>query len=316
MAKTVTQTISLDKKAHPSRRRAPSSLRARLRRTRQGERRLITYLKNFGLQFAQTQLVVTIVALPILISWGLGISVMTFLGNLLFAPILTIFLILSSLLLFTQLCNIPNSILADMLDYFTHLWDMILKTGSHDWIVSFAHPGKIILIIIPIILVCVLTNNKINTHTKRVTVLSIILGVNILGLIGYQKLYVEKISQKICYQEKLTITYDTNSTDKTLIITDDGFFGRKKTAAKTVAFEIKPYLTKTYGMMPITEIKLLHAEPGSFAAACELCATCTVRKISLPDIQNNNKKLSAFGLKKYLELQGILRDKNIVCEKK
>jgi len=269
----------------------------------------ITIIKNFGIQFAQTQLVVTIIALPILISWGLGISIMTFLGNLLFAPILTIFLILSSLLLFTQLLNIPNDLLAQALDYFTHLWHAILKTGSNDWIITFAHPGKIFLVTIPIVLLFVLTHRKIKTHNARVIALTIILGLSIFGLVGYQKLYVETKKHKICYQDKLTIEH---TPDRKLIIIDNGFFAQKKTAEKTVAFEIKPYLTKTYGQIPIAEIKLLHAAPGSFAAAKELCSTCTVHKVSLPYFAD---KLSTFGVKKYFELQEILQEKNIAFER-
>jgi len=265
------------------------------------------YIKNFGVHFVQTQLVVTLVALPILISWGLGISVMTFLGNLLFAPILTIFLILSSLVLFTQLLDIPNGLLTQVLDCFTSLWHILLQTGSHDWVFTFAHPGLVVLIMIPIVMFFTLTHHKIKTNKTRIFMLSTILGVSILGLFVYQKVYVEQKIQKIYYHEKLTI----EQTNKKLILIDNGFFAQKKTAEKTVAFEIRPYLTKTYGSLPITEIKLLQPAAGSFAAAQELCTTCTVEKVSLPYFDEN---LSKFAWKKYFELQKVLKEKNIVFE--
>jgi len=66
-------------------------------------------IKKFLINFLHSQLIVTLVALPILVAWGLPSSVMTFIGNLVFAPVLTIIIILASLLFFTQLVGISNA---------------------------------------------------------------------------------------------------------------------------------------------------------------------------------------------------------------
>jgi hypothetical protein len=62
-----------------------------IERCRQAARWLGAYLVTF----TQTQLVITLISLPILVAWGLGYSVMSLVGNLLFSPVLTLFLILS-----------------------------------------------------------------------------------------------------------------------------------------------------------------------------------------------------------------------------
>ena len=64
---------------------------------------------NHIIQFLQVQLFLSLASLPILVAWGIPFSLATVAGNFLFSPFLTLFLLLSSLIFFTELIFIPNA---------------------------------------------------------------------------------------------------------------------------------------------------------------------------------------------------------------
>ncbi len=64
----------------------------------------------------------TLISLPILVEWGLGLSLASFLGNCLFAPFISIYLALSFFIFFTELCSFPNFIFIFALEKVTFFW--------------------------------------------------------------------------------------------------------------------------------------------------------------------------------------------------
>jgi hypothetical protein len=95
-------------------------------------------LKTNFLFFLELQLLISIVILPILIAWGLPVSVMSIIGNLLFAHFLTAFIFISTLLFTSDLLGIPNSLVANALELLTQAWHYILSFGSAHWLVGFS----------------------------------------------------------------------------------------------------------------------------------------------------------------------------------
>ena len=121
----------------------------------------ITYsVKKFLLHFIQAHLMVTIISFPILIGWGMPISKVSIIGNLIFSPFLTIFLIISSLTFFTELLCIPNGFLISQLNQLTSFWEKGLHFGQKKWLCCFAKPSFIILISIPIITFIIISYKK------------------------------------------------------------------------------------------------------------------------------------------------------------
>ena len=108
--------------------------------------------KRYILNFTQTQLIVTLASIPILVGWGLQISLMSFIGNLIFTPILTIFLILSSIIFFTELLGLPNSFVIKILEITTNFWENALNLGKKEWLIGFCHPTTLILFLLPILI--------------------------------------------------------------------------------------------------------------------------------------------------------------------
>lgn len=95
-------------------------------------------LKTNFLFFLELQLLISIVVLPILITWGLPISMMTIIGNLIFAQFLTAFIFVSSVLFVFDLLGIPNYWVMQALELITNIWHYFLSFGSSYWLIGFS----------------------------------------------------------------------------------------------------------------------------------------------------------------------------------
>ncbi len=298
------------------------------------------YLSNF----LQTQLIVTIAAVPILVNWGLSLSLMTFAGNLLFSPILTIFLILSSLVFFTQLLHIPNYFLIVTLDWFTQTWDNILAHGSQDWLIEFCRPPVFFLFAIPIVTVVILHVGKFKKSGTRIGIMTAILGVSLLGLWAIARF--DQPSPTANTQATIRLTpkgelpaqtenkelIATETTAKTpkkkitnqlldihqeadgrLSITDNGFFNRRKSPEKAVEFELKPYLVKRFGKIHLKEYIIARPGQRTLATAKAFCTLFTVDKVTLPYFE---KPLSKGGWREFFGLKRLLEEKKIAFNRR
>ena len=121
--------------------------------------KLVNKFKKYIKSFLIVQITCTIVSLPILVYWGLPISVMSIVGNFLFLPFLTTFLVISSLIFFTQLLSIPNDFLIYLLNHFTKWWNYFLQFGKKEWLIGFANP-KLFISTFFIVLLLVVTIKK------------------------------------------------------------------------------------------------------------------------------------------------------------
>jgi hypothetical protein len=262
-------------------------------------------IKNYFIHFTQTQLAITLVSLPILVTWGLGFSWMTFVGNLVFAPALIAFLFISSLLLFTQLIGIPNHYLVILLDLLTHVWDVILRQGSSSWIIECAKPPTILLICIPIITFLLLHHRMVNTHAKRFIVLGLLM-VACLGLFTLQKIHNARTMVTASFHEKLYVIKlaDTSS----IILIDEGFFARKKSVEKAIDYELKQWINKNYGHVDIQELRITRPGAGSFKAAQYMCTRWNVQAVWLPFFE---KTLTKAAWRAYFDLKRFLDENKI-----
>lgn len=101
-------------------------------------RQRLQKIKTSFLFFLELQLLISIVMLPILIAWGLPISTMTIIGNLIFSQFLTVFILLSAILFTCDLIGIPNNLIVVCLEWTAHAWHYLLSFGSAHWLVGFA----------------------------------------------------------------------------------------------------------------------------------------------------------------------------------
>lgn len=95
-------------------------------------------IKTNLLFFLELQLLISIVILPILIAWGLPISTMSIIGNLVFSQFLTAFIFVSALLFTSDIFGIPNYYIAQTLELVTNIWHYFLSFGSAQLLVGFS----------------------------------------------------------------------------------------------------------------------------------------------------------------------------------
>jgi hypothetical protein len=166
-------------------------------------------IKTNFLFFLELQLLISIVILPILIAWGLPISLMTIVGNLVFAQFLTAFIFISALLFTCDILGIPSSFVALVLEWITQTWHYLLSFGSAHWLVGFSSwifPITCIFAIIG----CAIYHFKVTSQNYRIILLSILcLATPIIHKIfqyqsthitvtqGSQKMYLIKTKGKI-----------------------------------------------------------------------------------------------------------------------
>lgn len=273
---------------------------------------ILTIIKNYLLGLAKAQVIVSLVSLPILISWGIPFSLMAFFGNLLFTPILTIFLILSSLTFFTELLHIPNGILITALDQTTSFWQVILSYGEKAWLIGIAQPGKTITVLL-IALVFFLTLRFIFRILSKV----IIIGLVLIGTYAI----VEMIRNPQKFKTNVTVVTPftkkkmnlVERTDGTIDIIDNGLFNSKQSPENFVSFELRPYIIKRYGTTTINKLILNKPSKRSILGMKKLCETFLIKEVVIAQTKKRSLaksiERSLLTLRELLSAQGTLLSK-------
>ncbi|MFA6263621.1 MAG: hypothetical protein WCW33_03360 [Candidatus Babeliales bacterium] len=267
--------------------------------------RALRWLWTYLVSFAQTQLVITLVALPVLVAWGLGYSVMSLLGNLLFAPVLTAFLVVSSLLLFAQLLSIPHAWLATILNWLTAAWDWALNHASPLWLIECAKPPTIMLIALPFIVYALLRHRWMSTPLRRVGALSFLLVAS-YGIFYIQRIYNANGSLTRCLDGKLYVIKLVGT--EAIILIDDGYFARKKSIEKALSYEVRPWLAKEFGSVRIRELRMTRVGAGGLQAAQHMCSILPVESLWVPFFNN---KLSKYAWRSFFDMKRTVAEKGI-----
>jgi len=237
--------------------------------------------KVYCTNFLKIQFIASAASLPILINWGIPISIMTLVGNFIFSPVLTIFLTLSSLVLFTEILHIPNLFLIYLLEITTNTWEYLISFGSKKWLLGFNQEIFVSILIYSAIGILIL---KIISKVFLYVFITIIA----LTLINYQTIPQLQQHKKISsqYEQQIFKNLKIIENNNKIQILDFGEFNRKRSPEKFINFELKPYLTKKYGTPIIDNIKLYKPSKKSFESILELCNTMNVNQIT---VQNSSK---------------------------
>jgi hypothetical protein len=218
--------------------------------------KLLIKTKKYVANFLLAQLIITLISLPILIHWGITISKFGIVGNLIFSPILSIFLILSSLIFFTELLTLPKK----ALDQLTCWWDNILNLGQKSWLIGFATQNTIFLLTIPFLAFLIIFHKKVNTITKRIIALSVLLFASIALLCVQDFLSIKENIELQNGKSSLKIIPQNNN----LIINDYGFFSKKRNLQNFLEYEFRPYLLKKFGTLKIEKLSLLKPSKSNY----------------------------------------------------
>jgi len=261
--------------------------------------RWYTAVFSYLARFLHAQITALLVSLPFLILWGLPLSIMVMMGNLIFAPLLACFLFVSSLLFFSEFFGLPNAFFVDILEWICVSWRTIIECGQKTWlyaIPSWCNYALIFVIPITYILMRFIWPKLSQRMYGLLLISAFSLLGTVLSFVGGQ--------QDNPFLKNLQI----REHDSKIILIDNGFFMRKKNITGAIRFEVRPYLLKQFGTTHIDTFELQKPCAASFNAAVEFVKTTPIKRVVLPYFE---KELSKYDWFCFFRLKRTLTTHNV-----
>ena len=235
-----------------------------------------SYLSQWLLTFIELQLFLTCLSLPILIAWGLPISLLALVGNLIFTPFLAAFLLLSSFLFFTEILHIPNQALIYCLEQIGNLWLYVLNFAHKGWLISYPQPPYWLLFLIATIAILIILLRDITQQWMRIAAF--------LGLLFffYGLLH-------LCFAQTnkpFFIEYSSGSISalychKQLVVVESGALARMKSADSWIDYTLIPALMRATGKTTIDHLIVCNVGPRIFQGIATLITKIPVKRLYL-----------------------------------
>lgn len=227
-------------------------------------------------RYLQLHLFLTIVSLPFLVQWGLPISLLSPIGNCIFSPFLSAFLLISSLVFFTELCAIPNGLLLLVLEKITALWHWLLAIQPTTVFVGFYAPSWPIIYVIPIGAIAVMHRRITRNDVQRSLALCMLLFGTLSCLhLGAQR---KRIAQLGCNAGTLTALRTCNG----IIVVDPGVVAKTAGAESWVTHQAVPELIKATGALSVDTYVCFKPGARIFESLAILCTKMHVNRIIFP----------------------------------
>lgn len=203
------------------------------------------------------QLFITLVSLPILIAWGLPVSMMTFVGNLIFTPFLSLILLLCSLIFFGNLMGLSMYPLMPVVDWVVHGWLWILSWGQPAWLVGFKKPSNLILCLLGVLPFVLLHSRATRTITRALVLFSLLL----VSAVVYLK-YIQMPTIEYSHLEHRSMPVHCIYHGKVTLVIPRVSAHNQEAMSKWVDYTLMPFLTKQTGLVRIAHLILLESNPA------------------------------------------------------
>lgn len=227
--------------------------------------------------FIELQLFLSLISLPLLIAWGLPISLLTPVANLIFNPVLTAFLFVSSLLFFTELVGIPNGLLVWCLDVITTWWTWVLDWYQNSWLIGFVKPSLWVLILIPVISLIIIACKKVYSSHVTITAMCVLFGVISITLY-LQSRMASGVNSVAFNNDEVPILHYAQKT----VVIDSGVIGKRASAVSWVNYTLVPELIKKTGRLIIDHLIVMQPSIRTFEALAALSVKVQIKNIYLP----------------------------------
>ncbi len=228
-------------------------------------------------RFVHVQLFITLISLPILAWWGLPISLLTIIGNMIFAPFLSAFLFLASLLFFLELLHLPNGILAWLLEQLTWIWFWCMHFAGRSWLFALPKPPIWLCILVPASAVIVVLYTLRRSWQVKISGLLFIMvfACSYLKCLQAPKKLCSTIA---CAQGSVTLVHAHNTT----VLIDTGALNRIPTPESWVEYTLLPELIKQLGSTKIDHYVFVQPTFRGFKAAQAVVEFAPVKNVYFP----------------------------------
>ncbi len=202
-------------------------------------------ITNYIFSFLELQFVISLMSLPLLILWGIPISIMSPLANFIFTPLLMLFLWISCLTTICIIAHIPCSFFETILNIMTDFWLYLLSFSNPTWLIGF--PIKMIYLSFAIFILIIIWYIFIRP-TQKITV--VFLAICWFFIIIMQPLFTNKIKLQQISNLPLWTFHIAN---KTYLI-DNGALCNRKNMYTNLDYTILPKLIYHTGFTTIDTI--------------------------------------------------------------
>lgn len=209
-------------------------------------KKIYASVRHWLLRFITLQLFVTLMSLPLLVAWGLPISLLSPLGNSIFNPLLTGFLVISTIIFITELLFIPNGLLCKLLDLITQLFVATSSYADSSWLIGVRSLPLPLLFALPLLALWIIITPLLRKPGARAGVLALVLIVVWAGarLTDHPHLEVLKPGRG---NAGIALAYDTHS----VAVFDYGTINPSYKYRTWWEYTLMPQLTKTTGRTTI-----------------------------------------------------------------
>lgn len=209
-------------------------------------KKLKNYITRYLTSFIELQLVITLMSLPVLIHWGLPISYMSPLANLLFTPILIVFLWVSCIFAICAIIHLPCWPLVWLLDQLTDVWLWILSFAHPSWLMGFQY--KTIWLAMLICALIVMLYTYIKPSTK--------MAISFLFTCCLTMLLARIYINTDCYKKLDDLAMIAIRANKKTYVIDYGALCKKQNFHMNIDYTIIPELAKQAGITTVDTLIL------------------------------------------------------------
>ena len=234
--------------------------------------------------FLHVQLFLSLMALPVLVAWGIPFSLTTVAGNLLFTPFLFFFLFISTALFFSELLQIPNKPLFYLLEKLYALWLFLLNKGSNNWLYAIDMWGLFFCIIASLTACIVLHHKQFGREKNSWKILIPLLLLPFL----YQQIraFLPYHGTLTCIKKTALITCCQGKVS----IIDYGAFGEKKSAGIWIQYAFLSEIIKRCGSLKFDLVTCPYPTVRTLEALETLCQHAPVKKILITHPARRSKE--------------------------
>ena len=244
---------------------------------------IFTRVRKWFFVFTQAQLFISLISLPVLIAWGLPFSLLTIVGNLIFTPFLSLFLLCSSFIFFLEILHLPNIYLVWLLEYLTHIWVIFLNYGSKTWLIGFPTHTLFIVGLITCIACLTLQHSRWGRAQHSTYVFCVLF---IIALCSIKLIRRDTHTTITCRKKTVTALYQAGK----LHLQDKGGLGEKVNPTSWIQYTFLPKLIKKFGTLTIKTVSLYKISLPTLDAIATLCRESTVNDIIFTQPQQVSKK--------------------------
>jgi hypothetical protein len=258
--------------------------------------------KEWLFRYLITQLCITAVSLPFFVAWGIEVSLASFVGNLIFTPFITLFLLLSSLIFISGLCGYVPSFLIAGLNQLSILWVKALQLGSPTWLIKTPYGSSFLLLCYAFFLIYLGITRSWKTKITETKKLGYYALLFCCSFIAFNHLLHQN---KAYYLENKL--YVSPQKEGSLKLYDNGFFSSSGNPINQAAYKLKPYLIKQCRTSGITCYVSNRLSIKTCQGLAALLSFTSIKKIILPPLQKGLAKSfwrSYFALKEKAEKKG------------